>query len=331
MSRTFRSPAIAELFSPQGTVRQFGIDPCDARQIQRGPVPAVRRANCQTTFQALGLPADFRLTSNASNFPIDVITGGNPNLEPEIAEAWSAGLVFQPRFMRGLTIAGDWVNIDLANSIENFNLIAILQACYDSPNYPGPACSNFVRDGQAQVVSATTGQINAGFRRFQGLTASVEFTTDLGDWLAFENWSGAGQLTLDFDLFHVNRLETSVLGTGTDLNDDKDDMGNSDLEWNLRTTYRSGPFTLNWLTRYIGDAVFDPADTIETRNIPRVGPIFINDVSFLYDLADDLQARLVINNVWDVEPPFPASAIGRGRVAYDHIGRYFFVGAKARF
>jgi outer membrane receptor protein involved in Fe transport len=77
--------------------------------------------------------------------------------------------------------------------------------------------------------------------------------------------------------------------------------------------------------------VFDPADTIETRNIPRVGPIFINDVSFLYDLADDLQARLVINNVWDVEPPFPASAIGRGRVAYDHIGRYFFVGAKARF
>ncbi|MDX2236942.1 MAG: TonB-dependent receptor [Hyphomonadaceae bacterium] len=327
ISQTFRAPAIAELFLPQVTAFSTATDPCDARNINGGPSPANRRANCAAAFQALGLPANFQLTSNVQSFTIQIITGGNPTLKNEEAESWSTGFVYQPSWLDGFTISGDWVNIDLTNSIENFTLTAILQTCYDSPGYPVGPCGNFTRDSAGQVVAATTGRVNAGYRYFQGATLSVNYETDLSDWFAFRNVGDAGSVAFDLDVFHVNRLETSVNGTGTDLNDDKDEIGVSDLEWNLRTTYTRGPFEASLFTRYIGDAVFDTSFTTESRNILDLDPYFLNDISFNYDFTDNITGRFVVQNMFDVEPPYPTASAN----VYDLIGRYFFVGVNAKF
>src|SRR5947199_7055185 len=38
---------------------------------------------------------------------------GNPNLQPEVAYEWSYGLVYSPKWIKGLTLSADWWHIDM--------------------------------------------------------------------------------------------------------------------------------------------------------------------------------------------------------------------------
>src|SRR5207244_5564697 len=38
---------------------------------------------------------------------------GNPNLHPEVAYEWSYGLVYSPKWLKGLTVSADWWHIDM--------------------------------------------------------------------------------------------------------------------------------------------------------------------------------------------------------------------------
>ena len=44
---------------------------------------------------------------------------GNPNLHPEVAYEWSYGIVYSPKWIKGLTLSADWWHIDL-RSIASF-------------------------------------------------------------------------------------------------------------------------------------------------------------------------------------------------------------------
>ena len=110
-TRAIRSPAITEAFNPTSRAFDLGKDPCDARYINAGPNPANRAANCATA----GIPQPF--TSDYSDFTVPITVSGNPNLSNEIADSYTFGAVLKPRFIPGLTIAADYINISLKNAI----------------------------------------------------------------------------------------------------------------------------------------------------------------------------------------------------------------------
>ena len=43
----------------------------------------------------------------------EVRTIGNPNLQPEVAYEWSYGVVYSPKWLKGLTLSADWWHIDM--------------------------------------------------------------------------------------------------------------------------------------------------------------------------------------------------------------------------
>lgn len=109
-SGTVRAPALAELFDPGSRGAQGLSDPCDPLLLDSGT--ANRRANCL----ALGLdPVNF--DPNTRRVTTLVFTTGNPALDVEEADTFTAGLVFQPRWVPNLTIAADWYDIDLRGGI----------------------------------------------------------------------------------------------------------------------------------------------------------------------------------------------------------------------
>jgi outer membrane receptor protein involved in Fe transport len=357
-SRSFRSPAITELFLPNATSFTTATDPCDARNITSGPNPSARQANCQAAFQALGLPANFSLTSQVQAATVQGSTSGNPNLKNEIADQQSFGFVYQPHFIPGLAIHADYVKINLTSAIFNFNLTSILQVCYDSPSPPADACGRFQRGtsasakpgqilgngeaiGNGQTATGPqSGFVNAGYINFEGLTAGVNYRIDLDTYMGgtFSNWLGGkpGRLSFDFELNHTKKLETSVTGLGFDLNRDQGEIGNSNYEWKLDTEYRRGPLTVLWTVNWKARAKFNNDFTLETRYPLKVDDYFLNDLSILYDLdqyagaipgMSGLQARFIVKNVGDVEPPFGTTAAG----VYDLLGRYYYMGLRARF
>jgi iron complex outermembrane recepter protein len=52
------------------------------------------------------------LTNRQSDF-FEVRTIGNPDLQPEVAYEWSYGLVYNPKWIKGLTLSADWWHIDM--------------------------------------------------------------------------------------------------------------------------------------------------------------------------------------------------------------------------
>jgi len=47
------------------------------------------------------------------DYEFGVFTIGNPNLKPEVAYEWSYGLVYSPKWIKGLTLTADWWHIDM--------------------------------------------------------------------------------------------------------------------------------------------------------------------------------------------------------------------------
>jgi outer membrane receptor protein involved in Fe transport len=47
------------------------------------------------------------------DYEFGVFTIGNPNLKPEVAYEWSYGLVYSPKWIKGLTLSADWWHIDM--------------------------------------------------------------------------------------------------------------------------------------------------------------------------------------------------------------------------
>lgn len=350
LSRSFRAPAITELFTPTSTSFMTATDPCDARNINSGPNPAARAANCRAEFVRLGLPENFQLTSNIQAATQRGTTSGNPNLVNEIADQETYGLVYQPSFIPNLVLSFDWVKIDLTNAIANFTLTSILQVCYDVPN-PDPAvCGRFQRGDKDLEIGGTslagqilgtdlapngvgpqTGFINAGYLNFAGWAGGVEYSLNLDD---YQSLAGlGGRVSWDLDIFRTETYESSVTGLGFDVVNSANTIGTPETRWKLDTAYTRGGLGLLWSVRYTGESKFSNTATVENFTPLTVQEYYLNDLSIAYRFETDrmnlrdVTARLQVRNVFDVEPPFGTVGIG----IYDLIGRYYQVGLSARF
>ena len=96
--------------------------------------------------EAFHAPTLFEITpAGSQNFPlvrdpfsrltpeqIEERISGNPFLQPEVAYEWSYGIVYSPKWLKGLTISADWWHIDLRSLISSLGAQFIIEA-----NLPG--------------------------------------------------------------------------------------------------------------------------------------------------------------------------------------------------
>ena len=53
---------------------------------------------------------------------------GNPLLQPEVAYEWSYGIVYSPKWLKGMTLSADWWHIDLRSLISSLGAQFIIEA-----------------------------------------------------------------------------------------------------------------------------------------------------------------------------------------------------------
>jgi iron complex outermembrane receptor protein len=96
--------------------------------------------------EAFHAPTLFEITpAGSQNFPlvndpfsrltpdqIEERISGNPLLQPEVAYEWSYGIVYSPKWLKGLTVSADWWHIDLRSLISSLGAQFIIEA-----NLPG--------------------------------------------------------------------------------------------------------------------------------------------------------------------------------------------------
>lgn len=316
-TESIRAPSITELFTPKSTIFAFANDPCDERFIGQGNVPAVRTANCE----ADGIVQPFQsFIVNASQ---QVSLSGNPDLNSEIAESYTYGVILRPRFIEGLTASFDWFDIEITNAIESLTATDILRACYDSSAFPNePACSLFDRDTEGQIADVRTGFVNVGLVEFAGLQSVLSYGLSLGN---------LGDL--DFSVSHLyteQHLETP--GSGNTLRLDGQ-VGESKDRVTATVTWSKGDWTVFNQVRYLSSVVFNNADEENTRNVPGLPSWTVFDSSVNYALSDDVDLQLNIDNLFNRKAPYASIASAFGETTYFSgiLERYATFTVRARF
>ena len=335
-SKTFRAPAITELFSASTPAYDSGADPCQASNITAGPNPAVRQANCAAAFKALGANLSSFTDSIVGNETIPVNIGGNPDLKNETGSSWTYGVVLTPRVVPGLSMTADYIHIDITDAIEFAGIGDLLEQCYDSPSYPDSACGQFKRNGQGQVVSANETYINAGYSRYAGAQYAINYERDVARLPFVQTVRDLGKVGVSFQALNTRRILTSDSGLGFDTIDYAGVIPTSEgggtsgqPRWKgqLDVRYSYGPLEAGWTTHYIGPAKYDLTYTLENQNILEINPYFDYDLSLAYKINSHLTARLNIDNITNAQPPYPVSSVS----TYDLIGRYYLLSLDGKF
>jgi len=318
-TRGIRAPAVTEAFSPTSQAFDLADDPCDQRFIDAGPNPTQRARNCA----AIGITQPF--TSNIVDASAAISVSGNPDLLNEIADSKTVGFVLRPRWVPRLSLAVDWVSIDLTDAIVSLTADATLKACYDSPDMAAAAqCAAVDRDPSGQVTFVRTGFANAGSKKFQGYTSELAYDFDVP--------RANGHLSVQLNYFRLKQLVTRV-GLG-DVNNEAGEVGNSRNQATLNLNYRRGAFSMLLQGEYYGSGKWDVDEQPGSRDIEGVGDWWLFNSSIGYEITPRFGVRLAVDNVFDKSAPFPAP-VDSDKVAATYFsglfGRNYQLNANYRF
>lgn len=310
------------------------------------------RATYSRDIRAPSLYDLFQPATTSSSGYTDVHTGfqgivptqtvGNKNLVPEIAKTLTAGVVYRPQAVRGLSIAVDYYRITMSNAITNFDgRNPTIQNLCEADNGTGPFCSLFVRPNAFSdrslanaptVVKAT--QLNAASLKTWGIDTEINYQFDVGP---------EGQIALRGLIGYQPQLD-SVLIPGTPTQKLSGtasvQLGAGVAKWRLTgfVSYSNSDFAIDIQERW-RSSLRQNADTSLVYTIPRVPSVAYTDLTLTAFIGKDKgrQIYVAVQNLFDKAPPPFTLVSGTPLFQYplvtgdDLLGRYFTVGARFKF
>jgi iron complex outermembrane recepter protein len=318
-TRAIRAPSVVEAFTPTTNGSTQAVDPCDQTQINGGPDPAVRARNCA----AAGIAQPF--SSNIMSFDSPSTVSGNPALRNEISDSRTFGFVLRP--LPRMSLSVDYVSIDIKDVIFLQSATNVLLECYDNPSFPNAGCADVTRNSAGQVTLVRTAFANDNSSSFNGVMTEFDYSFDLRFGDEPRNF---GSLDVRLNHFFENRLEVTVNDSESDVL--QGTLGNSKHKAAIDLTWSKDQIFALWHTRYAGHAIFSNSLPPGYTQVTGVGGWWMNDLTVGFTPIPKLKLQLVVDNVFDKQPPqpFPAAppaAGGGGYATYfsGSLGRYFVV------
>jgi outer membrane receptor protein involved in Fe transport len=169
---------VIELFAPQNVGLDGTQDPCAGLAASSPVVAQCAAAFHLTTAQVLAIEKN---PANQYNGQF----GGNPNLKPEISDTYTAGVVFQPKFVPGLSVSLDYFDIKVDQFIAGLGANLILNQCVTTQNpffcglvHREPGNNSLFLDPTGFVQDTT---LNTGSLKTTGIDLNVAYRTDLSN------------------------------------------------------------------------------------------------------------------------------------------------------
>jgi outer membrane receptor protein involved in Fe transport len=223
----------------------------------------------------------------------------------------------------------DYIDIRLADAIETLTLQQLLYACYDSTSYPNnPSCSSFSRNAAGQITTFHAGYVNAGLLHFQGIQAGIDYTFDLP--------ANVGKIETRASYLEERQL-VSQIGSASPIQY-AGQLGAPTSKGTVDATYLKGPVSWNVQAIFVGSANFNNLNTETSQNILTIHPWWLINSTVGYEVTKAVTARLIVDNVFNKQPPFPSIAGTGGNFAdattqyfSGIIGRTYLLSANVRF
>ncbi len=250
-------------------------------------------------------------------------SGGNPNLTPETADTISTGFTFEPRFLEGLRVEGNYFDIEYTDRIE---AVSVLEPVQD-PNFADLAIIN-PSIAEVESIFALEGTDNVQFFNFFGASpedVSVIFSPFFRN-LSRREVRGV-DLNIDYSADTAAGLFSAGLN-GSHLIDYKASPSeNAPSSEQADILYRPVGFRLrgnfswskNGLTAFTAiNYVDDYRDNPDRSVANDIGSWTTIDLSIAYDtgsgrtnsILNDVRLGFSVINLLDEEPPFARTPFG---------------------
>ena len=281
-SRDIRSPALSELFTTRTTTYSTVADPWT------GGTAAVVRYG-----------------------------GGNENLEPEVAQTFTAGATWSPDAVRGLQLSIDYYRIDIDGIIVTPTAQDIVTRCFKGMT---AMCNQIERQG-GQITTIYATFVNFAQLKTDGVDFEARYQFPLSN--LFSNANGSLRLRAigTYTGTRTSDDGLTVLETVGSVGD-----GTSGVpRWRVNgvMTYENNGSSFDLRVRHVSGGLYDQQVSIANNAI---------SAKTYFDLGGRVRTGPFtffgnIVNLFDVAPPLTTS----GQIHYDQLGRYFSVGASLRF
>ncbi|GGZ86644.1 TonB-dependent receptor domain-containing protein [Novosphingobium arvoryzae] len=342
--RAVRAPNIGELFSPVSTgLTNLGTDPC------QGLAP-LSSADLRAVCIAQGAPADVIGTIQAPTAgQANITSGGNPNVGPETATTWSAGLVFTPAFLPGFSGSIDYYNIKVKSAITTPTPGDLIAACFDNlsaASATSSACTSIRRNpitGGLDGDPATTGGLfgvlsNLGALETSGVDLNLAYSTSIGTVFGQE-----GRLSFSFNGNYTaaSKFNANAVADPSDdafrecVNQYSVNCGSIQPKFSFsqRSTLGLGPVDVSLLWRWVNKVRFedaqlesdleaatdagctDPAGTDPDGCMvdPRFRTIKAYswfDLTTRFEVSKNFDLTMSVFNLFDKKPPVVGGTVG---------------------
>lgn len=288
-----------------------------------------------------------------------VVFSPSPSLRPEEADTLTVGAVISPSIAPGLRLSVDYYDIDIAGAISSFTAQAVADNCFGEIagagagffcgfiDRTGTGAGTAVRAVDVQLLNVASLQArgfdfeasyrmpfrsgNLNTRLFGTYTQDLIFDDGTG---TKATYNGAGVIqTLGGVINRAGQVGGFTSG--------QNNGATNAPEWvlNASVNYSDDRLSATLQGRYVGGGSIDnglvgpdspdynPASPISIAD-NRVDSRFYMNLSGSYRLNAAAEIYGAINNIGNVEPPFPSTAVAG---LYDRIGRSYSLGVRVKY
>jgi outer membrane receptor protein involved in Fe transport len=359
--RAVRAPNIAELFGGNSIGFPGASDPCAAPG-------AATDATVAGLCTATGVPAAFVGDPNLQpNSQIPAIFGGNANLEEEVSDSITAGVVLSPSFIPGLNITADWYNIQVEGVITSLGggLNNTLDLCYNViQDINSIYCQAIVgaRSAGGAITVANppfVGNANGALLEVEGVDVQLDYGTPV-PFSIFDSEEDARLNFFFLATYTIKNNFTPVAALPSQVNECAGRFGTfscgeptPEFKATSRVSYIDGPSTISLRWRHIGETLDDNpnVDYAAFGGNERLEATNYFDLSFAFDITESFTLSAGVNNLFDKLPETPifnaAGEVTNSPASlllgdnqeqantypstYDVLGRDFFISARMQF
>lgn len=321
-NRAIRAPNINDLYTPESLGLWSGVDPC------AGATPALSAAQCANTGVTAAQYGNIG-ASPASQY--NGVFGGNPNLQPEIADTLSFGIV--ANLFEGFNFSVDYWDIQLEDVIGGIGGQLIVEQCAIT----GDAyfCDRITRAPNGSLYLGNNNNVydpnvNLASRHWRGVDVSANYDVDVAGGRLSTKLVGTQSLKKEYEV--IPGMASSTYDCSGNVS--VDCFAQPKWRHTLSVSYTTGDWwTASAKWRYFGKVDY----TGSTDQLIKDG---LDDQSYLdltgsFVVSENVSLMTGINNIFDREPPMVGSALATNANTvsgyYDTLGRYIHASVTLKF
>ena len=234
------------------------------------------------------------------------------DLQAEESDSYTAGVVYSPSYVEGLSLTLDYWRFKVTNAITRLDVQAGLDACYADAS--SSSCETFNIGSNGDLTNLTSSLTNVGSQDTSGIDFNLAYSFSA--------------LSLDWKINNDTTYLLNFEQEGIDYTNMID--GNFGAYAELRNNFNiqagQGDWNVIYSNRYIGEM-----EDLGTGD--DVDAVLYHNIAGTYHVSDMVTLSAGVKNITDKEPSNVSNGSDGGTVpeVYDTVGRQYYGGVSVKF